>query len=299
MSYTEEELRKLYVNEHKSASLIGRMYNVSSAIVCKDLYKIGIDVRSSRAKVVLNETILRKLYLEDKLSTVAIAKIIGCNQTNVVTNMIRYNIPARHKTEHLKGAHKPEHSKRMKELWQDGHFEGVYRPAGSENHKWKGGLKLANCLYCSKEFSMGPGRTYRYCSIKCSGLHRGLNGANNPNWQGGLSFLPYPDAFNRKFKQMIRDRDDNICQLCYTNHNRATKTGPQKHCVHHIDYIKENTTHENCITLCHSCNSRVNFDRWFWQSLFTALMEDRCNRNSTQTLLTDIFNLQTNVIEFI
>ena len=68
----------------------------------------------------------------------------------------------------------------------------------------------------------------------------------NPNWNGGKSFEPYPDSWNKKFKTVIRQRDYFQCAFC----------GPVeiKLHVHHIDHEKQNNDPENLITLCVSCH---------------------------------------------
>lgn len=46
----------------------------------------------------------------------------------------------------------------------------------------------------------------------------------------------------------------------------------RKHCVHHIDYDKQNTTAENCCTLCNDCNLRVNSGREEWQRILSEMI---------------------------
>ncbi|MEK0346453.1 MAG: HNH endonuclease signature motif containing protein [Nitrosopumilus sp.] len=89
-------------------------------------------------------------------------------------------------------------------------------------------------------------------------------GKNNPNWKGGLSRLPYPFDFNEKLKNLIRERDGHICQLCF----KTKEENGKRLSVHHIDYIKENLDPENLTTLCSSCNSKVNKSRKSWTKFF-------------------------------
>lgn len=96
-------------------------------------------------------------------------------------------------------------------------------------------------------------------------LSLAARGSNNSQWRGGISFLPYPPEFNELFKNEIRERDDYICQKCRTYGKR----------VHHIDYNKNNTFEENCITLCASCNSIVNWNRDYWRIFFIDLLIER------------------------
>ena len=38
--------------------------------------------------------------------------------------------------------------------------------------------------------------------------------------------------------------------------------------VHHVDYDKDNTCDNNCITLCRCCHAKTNSNRSYWQSEF-------------------------------
>lgn len=88
-------------------------------------------------------------------------------------------------------------------------------------------------------------------------------------WKGGISYLPYCDNFNNKLKEAIRNRDNRTCQLCITNeHGRKLS-------VHHIHYDKKNC-YPDLITLCCSCNVKVNWNKNFYESLFMNKLNDRC-----------------------
>lgn len=94
----------------------------------------------------------------------------------------------------------------------------------------------------------------------------------NPNWRGGIGRLPYPiDFFSRELRAVIMHRDNNTCQLC----GASDRLRP-----HHIDYIKENISENNLITLCTSCNSRVNFNRERWTIYFKERLLCQKSRHS-------------------
>lgn len=102
--------------------------------------------------------------------------------------------------------------------------------------------------------------------LKISKSHLGIHlGNNNPNWRGGLSFLPYSSDFNDTLKEEIKKRDKYLCQKCFNN---------TKLCIHHIDYNKQNCSDDNLITLCISCNLIVNYNREFWKGYFNNLQEN-------------------------
>lgn len=95
-------------------------------------------------------------------------------------------------------------------------------------------------------------------------------GENNGNWRGGTSFEPYCYKFNNKFKESVRERDGHTCQLC----GYEQKLDGQKLDVHHVHYDKSNC-YPDVVTLCHSCNSRVNGNRDYWEEYFENLLLKR------------------------
>lgn len=86
----------------------------------------------------------------------------------------------------------------------------------------------------------------------------------NPNWDNGISFDPYPVAFNVRLKKKIRERDNFTCQECNYNEQQLG----YKLSVHHIDYDKQNISLDNLISLCRSCHSQTNFQREDWKNYF-------------------------------
>ena len=113
---------------------------------------------------------------------------------------------------------------------------------------------------------------------KLSGIalksHNGLTKKeNHPNWLGGISFEPYDKQWDKKYKEMIKQRDNYTCQIC----NEQKKTLP----VHHIDYNKKNSIPSNCLTLCTQCHIKTNYNRkyWTWQlQIFMNLWNNYDNK---------------------
>lgn len=85
-----------------------------------------------------------------------------------------------------------------------------------------------------------------------------LSKENHWNWLGGKSFEPYTVDWTETLRRSIRERDKYICQLCNLYGNT----------VHHIDYNKKNCNLDNLITLCRSCNIKVNHNRNYWTNYF-------------------------------
>jgi len=99
----------------------------------------------------------------------------------------------------------------------------------------------------------------------------GRKGPLSPAWKGGISAEPYCFAWSfDEFKQMIKDRDNNMCQNPMCSHKSP------KLVIHHIDYDKKNCNPNNLITLCISCNLRANgskkITRNDWQKFYANLM---------------------------
>lgn len=98
-------------------------------------------------------------------------------------------------------------------------------------------------------------------------------GINNPNWNNGSSFEPYPFEFNKQLKQQILERDNYTCQ----NPNCEHKTDLLD--VHHIDYDKQNNSLENFVTLCDNCHMKTNGknNRQYWTEFYQNIMENKIN----------------------
>jgi hypothetical protein len=95
-------------------------------------------------------------------------------------------------------------------------------------------------------------------------------GVGNPNWQGGLSFIPWTPDFTNKLKERVRERDGRVCQLCGISENENMR----RLSIHHIDYNKENCSESNLISLCVVCHGKVNFNRNRYTQFFTNLLKE-------------------------
>lgn len=136
------------------------------------------------------------------------------------------------------------------------------------------------CKACGLVFFIKAAqRKTRFCSYLCYRKHcsiervgekntmYGVCGKMAPNWNGGLSFEPYPCEFNVNYKDQIRRRDNNICQVCDKTEDKNGK----KLDIHHIDYNKDNIGPSNLVSLCKSCHMKTNFHRGFWPPFFGKL----------------------------
>lgn len=117
----------------------------------------------------------------------------------------------------------------------------------------------------------------RKCSKKhiknISKGHIGIfSGNKHPNWQNGISKLPYAFGFNKILKEQIRKRDNYTCQG--KDCGIKQQDYYRKLDIHHVDYDKSNCKKDNLISLCQSCHSKTNFNRDYWYSYFTYIMEN-------------------------
>ena len=140
---------------------------------------------------------------------------------------------------------------------------------GDKCSRWNGNTVVVACPVCGRSFESRRDKIEQgkgiYCSRQCASFaHRG---PGNPMWNGGSSFEPYPPTFNEQFRQAIRERDHHICAICRLFGKM----------VHHINYVKDDTTPENCVTLCNSCHSVTNGNREYWEQELSGLLRVRAD----------------------
>lgn len=97
-------------------------------------------------------------------------------------------------------------------------------------------------------------------------------GENHPLWQGGIAHKPYGPGNTEKLKERVRIRDNYSCQEC----GEVWEKGKIKFTAHHIDYDKKNHVFWNRITLCVSCNIKVNVNREYWMEHFYKIVTNNC-----------------------
>lgn len=88
-------------------------------------------------------------------------------------------------------------------------------------------------------------------------------------WQGGISFIPYPQDWTDYLRESIRKRDDYTCQICEV-HQDELEGRIKKLVVHHINYNKDDLNPNNLIILCHSCHAKTNANRKYWIEYFNT-----------------------------
>lgn len=79
-------------------------------------------------------------------------------------------------------------------------------------------------------------------------------GPLNHGWKGGVGTAPYGPEFTKKFKALIRERDNYTCQEC----RRRWEPSERQFHVHHIDFSKDNNDPSNLATVCPQCHRRIH-----------------------------------------
>ena len=181
---------------------------------------------------------LEDMYCDKSMSQIEIANEIGVSQQTVSKWMKEFGIEPRIQ---LGDSVKPSKKK----------LEDMY--VGQSMSQ----LKIANKIGVLPHTIS---KWMKECGIEARDRSEST-GENARNWKGGITCRKYCYKFNNKFKEAVRKRDDYTCQLCGFEQNG------RKLDVHHIHYDKENC-YPDVITLCRSCNIRVNGDRDYWEEYF-------------------------------
>ncbi len=99
-------------------------------------------------------------------------------------------------------------------------------------------------------------------------------GPNNYNWKGGVKPY-YPSEWGERLRKIIRNRDNNECQMCHKTNQKSKIEEGRALAIHHIDYNKKNCFSKNLIALCTSCHTRTTIgkikNRKFWMNFFNRL----------------------------
>lgn len=102
-------------------------------------------------------------------------------------------------------------------------------------------------------------------------INRNKIGEGNPSWKGGISYRGYDKNWTRRFKILIRKRDNYVCLNCL-KHQEQEKESLS---VHHINYDKKMSIEENCISLCCSCHHKTDRNKKYWMPFFQSLLSDK------------------------
>jgi hypothetical protein len=108
----------------------------------------------------------------------------------------------------------------------------------------------------------------------CENISKAQRGEKSWNWQGGKSFEPYCEKFNKEFKERVRAFFGYKCVECGKN----TEDNGKALAVHHINYDKMvccNDVKPLFVALCCSHNNTANFNREMWEQHYTNLINEK------------------------
>lgn len=111
---SQESVYDLYVIKNLSTLKIGKMFNCSYSTIIDRLKEFGISVRSPNEvrKRSIKEERLQVLYVDKKMSSIKIGKILGCSNMTICDRLRRFGIPIRDHSE----AHKNPSEELLKRI---------------------------------------------------------------------------------------------------------------------------------------------------------------------------------------
>lgn len=102
-------------------------------------------------------------------------------------------------------------------------------------------------------------------------LSERMTGEKHPAWKGGISYEPYCPKFNNSLKERVRAFFGYICIECGEPQNGIGLD------VHHVNFNKKSCCDSSkpiFVPLCHSCHSKTQKNREFWEQHFTSMVKN-------------------------
>lgn len=241
--------------------------NINSEEVIKD-YLSGLTLREIGLKYNCNYGVIKKRLIENNIS------IRSCSESRTISlNKGKFRIwnkdmplsidhktklKEQHRTNPIMGMRGKKHSYKTIEKMK---LARAKQKIGPTSNKTK---RLLSRI--AKEKGYGLWMTGK----KLSEEHKAKIKEHVPRgkkchlWKGGISYELYSPEWTKGFKNQIRKRDNQICMNCGI-HREKLKYALS---VHHINYDKQCTLNQNCISLCRVCHGLTQFNREYWQKLF-------------------------------
>jgi len=281
----KEQLYKYYIEENKSSTEIAKIFNCSQNTILRNFKLHNIPVRkftnyTRKLRKPINKDLLEQLYIKEGKTTVEISKVIYAPISTVWYQLKKYEFKLRHpgsKGNETKIKKEDLYELYVKQLKTQEEIGKFYNCSAATIKKYLEIFKLYKKGEYRPNFPVrGENHSTKRLEVrrKMSENHADVSGDKNPNWNNGTSREGYSYKFNKQLKEQIRKRDNYICQNCSITEEEYIIVFGRTLDVHHIDYNKENCQESNLITLCQSCNSRVNYNRDYWFAYFTYIMED-------------------------
>ena len=261
---SKEWLCDKYINKKMSSEEIAELLSCCSVTIDRALKKLGIEkiskISESIYSMLNNKELLIQKYIEEKLSCKKIAKLIGCNKGTVINALERNGIKRRSNMEvSIINRNKSfDYSKLDDKKW-------LTKKYWNDKFSPKDISEIIGCsdnivVYYMRKYSIKM-RT-RKESSKLENRNKRLSnssmGEKSSKWKGGISTISFKDKYGieiiewKKIAQEVRKRDKFICQYC-GNYPSVE--------VHHLipARIKIDNSQDNLITLCKSCNMKIEY----------------------------------------
>jgi len=103
---------------------------------------------------------------------------------------------------------------------------------------------------------------------KISAIQQGIE---LKDWKKFISKEPYDQNWTPQFRRAIRKRDNQICMLCGIHREKLNRALD----VHHFNYNKKMSLHQNCVSLCNLCHLKTNGNRKHWTKFFQSLLTEK------------------------
>lgn len=233
--HDKEWLEEQYLVKQRTYEDIAKDANSTKHGVYHAMRRYGIKARvhSSKYPQLNDKEWLRKMYIDEFLSTKQLASLVGTTVGNIHSALIHMGIETRG----------------YKEGWHTRYPEGRW---GKDTANWKGGKP--RCVDCGKE-------VIKYGAVRCMTCERVNNrlGVKNQNWQGGITSENVKIRSSKEmklWKKAVLERDGRVCRFCGVTEGEM-----------HIDHIKPFANYpelrldiSNGRVLCIDCHRKT--DTW-------------------------------------
>jgi 5-methylcytosine-specific restriction endonuclease McrA len=208
--YDKDWLEDQYITHQRTYEQIGEQIGVSKHSIKRAMERLDIPKRRHTSKYTqLNDKDwLRRMYIDEFLSTKQIADLLGTTIGNVYSALKHCGVRTR------------TYSEGQRARFPDGN-------SGEKHPRWTGGLPV--CIDCGQ-------RVIRRDAVRCKSCNNiSRLGEGNTNWRGGVTAenrLLRSRKDYKLWKSAVLERDEYTCRFCGKNR----KEDPDL--VVHADHIK-------------------------------------------------------------
>jgi hypothetical protein len=143
----QSEIVRLYVEEELSTTLIGKAIGKNRKSVWLELRRAGVTLRNpGRVAKLPDIEELERLYVDERLTSVQIAKMFNCVPSSVIHQMRHYQVPTR-----PRGKGNKRDSSQCREIVNVETGEKCGKPVHKIRHAGNGALYGTRCLEHRKE----------------------------------------------------------------------------------------------------------------------------------------------------